>query len=69
MLAEGYSYKARAAALDIGMDTYVPTSEKSTSSCTCTRSEAVWKALEGGLLRGGKSVRSYEQVDDPSVSR
>jgi hypothetical protein len=37
MLAEGYSYKARAAALDIGMDTVRSHIRKSTSGCTCTR--------------------------------
>jgi DNA-binding NarL/FixJ family response regulator len=57
MLAEGHSYKACAAALDIGMDTVRSHVRKIYERLHVhSRSEAVWKALEGGLLRGGKSI-------------
>jgi DNA-binding NarL/FixJ family response regulator len=55
MLAEGHSYKACAAALDVGLDTVRSHVRKIYERLHVhSRSEAVWKALESGLLRGGK---------------
>jgi DNA-binding NarL/FixJ family response regulator len=57
MLAEGHSYKFCAATLDIGMDTVRSHVRKIYERLHVhSRSEAVWKALETGLLRGGKSI-------------
>ncbi len=57
MLAEGHSYKACAATLDVGLDTIRSHVRKIYERLHVhSRSEAVWKALEGGLLRGGKST-------------
>jgi DNA-binding NarL/FixJ family response regulator len=53
MLAEGHSYKACAAALDVGLDTVRSHVRKIYERLHVhSRSEAVWKALEGGILRG-----------------
>jgi DNA-binding NarL/FixJ family response regulator len=55
MLAEGHSYKACAVALDVGIDTVRSHVRKIYERLHVhSRSEAVWKALEGGLLRGNK---------------
>ena len=57
LLAEGHSYKACASTLDIGLDTvrsHVRTIYERLH--VHSRSEAVWKALQGGLLRGGKPM-------------
>jgi len=57
MLAEGHSYKACAATLDIGMDTIRSHVRKIYERLHVhSRSEAVWKALQGGLLRSGKPM-------------
>ena len=57
MLAEGHSYKACAAALDVGIDTVRSHVRKIYERLHVhSRSEAVWKALHGGLLRGGKPL-------------
>jgi DNA-binding NarL/FixJ family response regulator len=54
MLAEGHSYKACADALDLGLDTVRSHVRKIYERLHVhSRSEAVWKALQGGLLRGG----------------
>jgi two-component system nitrate/nitrite response regulator NarL len=56
LLAEGHSYKACAAKLEIGMDTVRSHVRKIYERLHVhSRSEAVWKALQGGLLRGDKS--------------
>ena len=53
MLAEGHSYKACAAALDVGLDTVRSHVRKIYERLHVhSRSEAVWKALQGGLFRG-----------------
>jgi DNA-binding NarL/FixJ family response regulator len=53
MLAEGHSYKACAAALDVGLDTVRSHVRKIYERLHVhSRSEAVWKALREGLLRG-----------------
>jgi len=55
MLAEGHSYKACAASLDVGLDTIRSHVRKIYERLHVhSRSEAVWKALQGGLLRRGK---------------
>jgi DNA-binding NarL/FixJ family response regulator len=55
MLAEGHSYKACAVALDVRIDTVRSHVRKIYERLHVhSRSEAVWKALEGGLLRGNK---------------
>ena len=55
MLAEGHSYKACAAAMDVGLDTIRSHVRKIYERLHVhSRSEAVWKALQGGLLHGGK---------------
>jgi DNA-binding NarL/FixJ family response regulator len=55
MLAEGHSYKACAASLDVGLDTVRSHVRKIYERLHVhSRSEAVWKALDTGLLRGGK---------------
>jgi DNA-binding NarL/FixJ family response regulator len=55
MLAEGHSYKVCAATLDVGLDTVRSHVRKIYERLHVhSRSEAVWKALEAGLLRGGK---------------
>ena len=52
MLAEGHSYKACAAALDVGIDTVRSHVRKIYERLHVhSRSEAVWKALDAGLLR------------------
>ncbi|HTS25587.1 MAG TPA: response regulator transcription factor [Bryobacteraceae bacterium] len=52
MLAEGHSYKACAATLDVGIDTVRSHVRKIYERLHVhSRSEAVWKALHGGLLR------------------
>jgi DNA-binding NarL/FixJ family response regulator len=57
MLAEGHSYKTCAAALDVGLDTIRSHVRKIYERLHVhSRSEAVWKALHGGLLRGGKPM-------------
>jgi DNA-binding NarL/FixJ family response regulator len=57
MLAEGHSYKACATALDLGIDTVRSHVRKIYERLHVhSRSEAVWKALKGGLLRGGKPL-------------
>lgn len=57
MLAEGHSYKTCAAALDIGLDTIRSHVRKIYERLHVhSRSEAVWKALQGGLLRGNKPM-------------
>lgn len=57
MLAEGYSYKACAATLDVGLDTVRSHVRKIYERLHVhSRSEAVWKALRGGLLRGSKPM-------------
>lgn len=57
MLAEGHSYKACAATLGVGLDTIRSHVRKIYERLHVhSRSEAVWKALEGGLLRTGKPV-------------
>jgi DNA-binding NarL/FixJ family response regulator len=55
MLAEGHSYKACAGALGLGLDTVRSHVRKIYERLHVhSRSEAVWKALQGGLLKGGK---------------
>jgi DNA-binding NarL/FixJ family response regulator len=55
LLAEGHSYKACAAALDVGIDTVRSHVRKIYERLHVhSRSEAVWKALQEGLLRGAK---------------
>jgi DNA-binding NarL/FixJ family response regulator len=55
MLAEGHSYKTCAAALDVGLDTVRSHVRKIYERLHVhSRSEAVWKALQGGLLRRSK---------------
>jgi DNA-binding NarL/FixJ family response regulator len=55
MLAEGHSYKACAAALDLGIDTVRSHVRKIYERLHVhSRSEAVWKALQGGLIQGGR---------------
>lgn len=57
MLAEGHSYKACAAALDVGLDTVRSHVRKIYERLHVhSRSEAVWKALQGGLLHGNKRM-------------
>jgi DNA-binding NarL/FixJ family response regulator len=57
MLAEGHSYKVCAATLDVGLDTIRSHVRKIYERLHVhSRSEAVWKALEGGLLRAGKPI-------------
>ena len=57
MLAECHSYKACAHALDVGLDTVRSHVRKIYERLHVhSRSEAVWKALDGGLLRGGKPM-------------
>jgi DNA-binding NarL/FixJ family response regulator len=57
MLAEGHSYKACAAALDVGLDTVRSHVRKIYERLHVhSRSEAVWKALQGGLFRGSKPM-------------
>jgi DNA-binding NarL/FixJ family response regulator len=57
MLAEGHSYKACAAALDVGLDTVRSHVRKIYERLHVhSRSEAVWKALQGGLLHGSKPM-------------
>jgi DNA-binding NarL/FixJ family response regulator len=57
MLAEGHSYKACAAALDVGLDTIRSHVRKIYERLHVhSRSEAVWKALQGGILRGSKPL-------------
>ena len=57
MLAEGHSYKVCAAALDVGLDTIRSHVRKIYERLHVhSRSEAVWKALHGGLLRGSKPL-------------
>lgn len=56
MLAEGHSYKICAATLDIGIDTVRSHVRKIYERLHVhSRSEAVWKALEAGLLRSAKT--------------
>lgn len=55
LLAEGHSYKACAVTLDVGLDTVRSHVRKVYERLHVhSRSEAVWAALQGGLLRGGK---------------
>ena len=55
MLAEGHSYKACAATLDVGLDTVRSHVRKIYERLHVhSRSEAVWKALQGGILHRGK---------------
>ena len=55
MLAEGHSYKACAVALDVGIDTVRSHVRKIYERLHVhSRSEAVWKALQEGMLRGAK---------------
>jgi DNA-binding NarL/FixJ family response regulator len=55
MLAEGHSYKACGAALDIGLDTVRSHVRKIYERLHVhSRSEAVWKALHDGILRDNK---------------
>lgn len=55
MLAEGHSYKSCAAALDVGLDTIRSHVRKIYERLHVnSRSEAVWKALQGGILRSSK---------------
>ena len=57
MLAEGHSYKACAAALNVGLDTVRSHVRKIYERLHVhSRSEAVWKALQSGLLRGNKPI-------------
>lgn len=57
MLAEGHSYKACAAALDVGLDTVRSHVRKIYERLHVhSRSEAVWKALHGGLLGDNKPM-------------
>mgnify|MGYP001793425213 CR=1 FL=1 len=57
MLAEGHSYKACAAALNVGLDTVRSHIRKIYERLHVhSRSEAVWKALHEGLLRGKKPM-------------
>ncbi len=57
MLAEGHSYKVCAASLDLGIDTVRSHVRKIYERLHVhSRSEAVWRALQSGLLRGGKSL-------------
>jgi DNA-binding NarL/FixJ family response regulator len=57
MLAEGHSYKACAHALDVGLDTVRSHVRKIYERLHVhSRSEAVWKALQGGILRGSKPM-------------
>src|ERR1700761_2126741 len=54
MLAEGHSYKTCATALDVGLDTIRSHVRKIYERLHVhSRSEAVWKALQGGLLSRG----------------
>jgi len=56
LLAEGHSYKTCAATLDVGIDTIRSHVRKIYERLHVhSRSEAVWKALEGGLLRRDKA--------------
>lgn len=56
LLAEGHSYKACASTLDIGLDTVRTHVRKIYERLHVhSRSEAVWKALQSGFLRGGKA--------------
>jgi DNA-binding NarL/FixJ family response regulator len=55
MLAEGHSYKVCAATLDVGLDTIRSHVRKIYERLHVhSRSEAVWKALQAGVLRGNK---------------
>jgi DNA-binding NarL/FixJ family response regulator len=55
MLAEGHSYKACAATLDLGIDTVRSHVRKIYERLHVhSRSEAVWKALQRGLIQGGR---------------
>jgi DNA-binding NarL/FixJ family response regulator len=57
MLAEGHSYKACAIALDVGLDTVRSHIRKIYERLHVhSRSEAVGKALHGGLLRDNKAM-------------
>lgn len=57
MLAEGHSYKTCAATLNVGLDTVRSHVRKIYERLHVhSRSEAVWKALQGGLLSGGKPL-------------
>ena len=57
MLAEGHSYKVCAATLDVGLDTIRSHVRKIYERLHVhSRSEAVWKALQGGLLRSNKPM-------------
>ena len=57
MLAEGHSYKACAGALDVGLDTIRSHVRKIYERLHVhSRSEAVWKALQGGLLHRNKPI-------------
>jgi DNA-binding NarL/FixJ family response regulator len=57
MLAEGHSYKTCAAALDVGLDTIRSHVRKIYERLHVhSRSEAVWKALHGGLLSDNKPM-------------
>jgi DNA-binding NarL/FixJ family response regulator len=57
MLAEGHSYKTCAATLDLGLDTVRSHVRKIYERLHVhSRSEAVWKALERGVLRGSKPM-------------
>ena len=57
MLAEGHSYKACAVTLGVGLDTVRSHVRKIYERLHVhSRSEAVWKALQGGLLRGSKPL-------------
>src|SRR5262249_10545761 len=56
LLVEGHSYKVCAHTLDLGLDTVRSHVRKIYELLHVhSRSEAVLKALQGGLLRGGKS--------------
>ncbi len=55
LLAEGHSYKACAATLDVGLDTIRSHVRKIYERLHVhSRSEAVWKAVQGGLFGGLK---------------
>jgi DNA-binding NarL/FixJ family response regulator len=57
MLAEGHSYKTCAATLDVGLDTVRSHVRKIYERLHVhSRSEAVWKALQGGILHRGKPM-------------
>lgn len=59
MLAEGHSYKTCADSLNVGLDTVRSHVRKIYERLHVhSRSEAVWKALQEGLLRRGKGSHS-----------